>query len=93
MALGLISVKIMSNSCHCGKALTSLFLPESCIVIGMIRNNQVILASADPIIWYGDYLLAVALSSASVPMLNFVLNKKHPVHYSPKECFIKKPTI
>ena len=93
MALGLISVKILSNRCYCGKALTSLSLPESCIVLGVIRNNQVILESAEPIIWYGDYILAVALNSASVPLLNFVLNKKHPVSYSAKECFIKNSTI
>ncbi|MBW4429306.1 MAG: hypothetical protein KME50_34155 [Nostoc desertorum CM1-VF14] len=93
MALGLISVKILSNICYCGKALTSLSLPESCIILGIVRNNQVILASAEPIIWYGDYILAVALNSASVPMLNFVLNKKHPVHYLPKECFINNSTI
>ncbi|MBH8553350.1 TrkA C-terminal domain-containing protein [Nostocaceae cyanobacterium CENA357] len=93
MALSLISVRILSNSYHCGRALTSLSLPESCIVLGIVRNNQVIQASAEPIIWYGDYILAVALNSASVPMLSFVLNKKHPIHYSPKECFIKNSTI
>jgi Trk K+ transport system NAD-binding subunit len=93
MALGLINVKILSNSYHCGRALTSLSLPESCIFLGIVRNNQVILASAEPIIWHGDYVLAVALNSASVPLLNFVLNKKHPVRYSAKECFLKNSTI
>ncbi|MDZ7951690.1 hypothetical protein [Nostoc sp. DedQUE09] len=93
MALALTSVKIVSNSCHCGKALTSLLLPKNCIFLGIVRNNQVILASAEPIIWHGDYVLAVALNLASVPLLNFVLNKKHPVLYSAKECFIKNSTI
>jgi hypothetical protein len=30
--------------------------------IGIIRNNKVILTSAEPIIWCGDYVLAIALS-------------------------------
>lgn len=89
MALGLISTKIMNNSCHCGIALTSLKLPEKCFALGIIRDKQIILASAKPIIWCEDYILAVALSAASVPELKFVLNKTHPVHYSSQECPIK----
>jgi Trk K+ transport system NAD-binding subunit len=86
MALGLISEKISSNSCHCGIALSSLKLPEKCFALGIIRNNEIILASADPTIWYGDEILAVALNSATIPMLKFVLKKTHPVHYSCTEC-------
>lgn len=93
MALGLISVKIPFNSCHCGIALTSLQLPEKCFFLGIVRDNQLILASAEPIIWYGDYVLAIALSQALVPALKVALNKNHPIHYSHKECFIKNSTI
>jgi Trk K+ transport system NAD-binding subunit len=93
MALGLISVKIPFNSCHSGIALTSLQLPEKCFVLGIVRDNQLILASAEPIIWCGDYVLAIALSQALVPALKVALNKNHPIHYSHKECFIKNSTI
>ncbi len=93
MTLGLTSVKIPINSCHCGIALTSLQLPEKCFVLGVVRDNQLILASAEPIIWCGDYVLAIALNSALVPALKVALSKKHPVHYSHKECFIKNSTI
>ncbi|OKH57967.1 TrkA C-terminal domain-containing protein [Scytonema sp. HK-05] len=93
MALGLTSVKITLNSCHCGMVLTTLQLPEKCLVMGIVRDNLLILASAEPIIWYGDYVLAIALSQALVPALKVALNKKHPIHYSHKECFIKNLTI
>nr|WP_041555104.1 TrkA C-terminal domain-containing protein [Nostoc sp. PCC 7524] len=92
MKFGLTSVRISSCSCHCGKALTSLQLPEKCVIIGILREQQVILVSAEPTIWHGDYILAVALNSALVPMLNFALNKRHSVHYSPPKCLIKKST-
>jgi Trk K+ transport system NAD-binding subunit len=92
MDFGITSVQISSCSCHCGKALTSLQLPEKCLIIGIIRQQQVILTSAEPTIWTGDYILAVALNSAFVPMLNFTLKKRHPVHYSPPKCLIKKST-
>ncbi|MBD2726365.1 hypothetical protein H6G96_08500 [Nostoc sp. FACHB-892] len=64
-------------------------MPNKCFALGIIRNNQIILASAKPIIWCEDYILAVALSAASVPELKFALNKTHPVHYSSQECPIK----
>ncbi|WP_414528045.1 hypothetical protein [Nodularia chucula] len=89
MALGLKTAKITSNSCHCGIALTSLKLPKKCFALGIIRDNQIILSSAEPIIWCEDDILAVALSAASVPELKFALNKRHPVHYSSQECPIK----
>lgn len=89
MALGLTSTKITNNSCHCGIALTSLKLPRKCFALGIIRDKQIILASAEPTIWCEDYILAVALNASSVPELKFTLSKTHPVHYSSQECPIK----
>ncbi|MBW4559361.1 MAG: TrkA C-terminal domain-containing protein [Trichormus sp. ATA11-4-KO1] len=88
MASSLISANITSNSCYCGIPLNSLKLPEKCFVIGLIRDNQVILASTEPTIWYGDVILTVALSASLVPMLKLVIHKTHPVHYSSQECLI-----
>ncbi|MDM9381654.1 hypothetical protein QUB80_13175 [Chlorogloeopsis sp. ULAP01] len=89
MALGLISVKIWGNSCHCGKALTSLNLPNECVIIGVVRDTEVILVNAEPIICNGDYILAVALNPALVPMLKVTLNKRYPSYYFPQEYFTK----
>lgn len=93
MALGLINTKITNNSCHCGISLASLKLPEKCFALGIIRANQIILASTEPTIWCEDYILAVALSAALVPELKLALNKKHPVHYSSQECLINHSKI
>ncbi|MBW4641419.1 MAG: TrkA C-terminal domain-containing protein [Goleter apudmare HA4340-LM2] len=90
MALALISVKIAVNSCHCGIDLTKLKLPDKCFVIGIARGNQIILASENPSIWYEDYILAVTLNSALVPMLKNILNKTHPIHYFSQKYLIKK---
>ncbi|MFH7028474.1 MAG: hypothetical protein ACHBN1_24560 [Heteroscytonema crispum UTEX LB 1556] len=92
MALGLISVKIQINSCCCGVALSSLHLPESCFVMGLIRDNHVILASKKPTICCGDDVLAIALKSAEIPALKFALNKTHPVYYSFNECLLNNST-
>ena len=89
MALGLIDVTIEINSCHCGVTLSSLKLPQSCFLIGLVRDNQVILASAEPTIHCRDKLLGVALNPALVPTLKFVLGKTHPVYCSFDECFLK----
>ncbi|MFQ4140884.1 hypothetical protein [Chlorogloeopsis sp. ULAP02] len=87
MALGLISVKIWGNSCHCGKALTSLNLPNECVIIGVVRDTQVILVNAEPIICNGDYILAVALNPALVPMLKVALNKRYSSHFFSQDYF------
>jgi hypothetical protein len=81
MELGLTSEKIQINSCYCDITLTSIQLPQNCFVLGIVRENQIILASAEPTIWCGDYVLALAFSSALFPALKFTLNKRHPVYY------------
>ncbi|WP_244329204.1 hypothetical protein [Tolypothrix sp. PCC 7910] len=92
MHLALTGVKIAGNSCHCGQALSSLKLPDKCVALGIVRDMQVIPANAEPAICDGDYILAVALNSALVPMLKFALNQKHPIHYAPPKCLLKNYT-
>lgn len=93
MALGLTSVQIVSNSCHCGVALNSLELPDQCFILGIVRNNQVILASEEITIWHGDYILAIALSSSLIPMLKYILQKTHPIYYSLNSCLLNNSTL
>jgi NhaP-type Na+/H+ and K+/H+ antiporter len=92
MALGLISVKIQINSSYCGIALSSLHLPEKCFLIGLVRDNQVILANQEPTICCGDEVLAIALNSPQVPALKFALNKTHSIYYSFNECLLNNST-
>ncbi len=88
MALALISEKIQINSCYCGVTLSSLRLPEKCLLIGLVRGNQVILASTDITIFYGDEILSIALNSSQLPALKYTWNKTHPVYYSFNECLL-----
>jgi hypothetical protein len=88
MALGLTSVKIRINSCYCGIALSHLKLPQSCFLLGILRGECIILASAEPTIYCGDNLLGIALNSVQMPALKFVLQKTHPIYYSFDECLL-----
>ena len=51
-----IQVQIQFNSCYCGIALTSIQLPVDCIFLGIVRAGRIILASAEPTIYCGDYV-------------------------------------
>ena len=77
-----IEVQIQFNSCYCGVDLNSLQLPNNCQCLGIVRNKKVILASENPTISCGDYILAVALFSGFAPELEFTLKKTHPVLWS-----------
>lgn len=93
MALGLITVKVQINNCWCGVALSNLQLLPNCFLIGLVRGDQVILASAEPTICCGDELLALTLNLAQVPALKFLLQKTHPIYYSCVECSLNNSTI
>ncbi|WP_051036598.1 TrkA C-terminal domain-containing protein [Calothrix sp. PCC 6303] len=88
MALDLTSVKIQINSCYCGMALSHLKLPPNCFLLGIVRGVHIILASEEATIHCGDDLLGVALSSAQMPALKFILQKTHPIYYSFNECLL-----
>ncbi|WP_445249508.1 TrkA C-terminal domain-containing protein [Microcoleus sp. OTE_8_concoct_300] len=75
----LIQVAILFNSSYCGMALNDIQLPSSGQCLGLARKGRVILASENPVIYYGDCILAVALNSAIAPELYVTLKKTHPV--------------
>ncbi|MUL36673.1 TrkA C-terminal domain-containing protein [Gloeocapsopsis dulcis] len=80
----LVGVIIQENSCYCGISLKNIQLPEKCICLGVVRDGEVILASAKEItLWCGDYVMAIAFSPAIVPALKVLLKKTHPISWSP----------
>ncbi|MGG6298341.1 TrkA C-terminal domain-containing protein [Leptolyngbya sp. AN02str] len=85
---GLVSVNILTNSCHCGIALSQIVVPENCTVLGVLRGDQIILFNDDPIVQFGDYVLALALHPALLPALKVALKKTHRVCYSLNECTV-----
>lgn len=82
----LIQVQIQFNSCYCGITLTTIQLPDNCIFLGCVRAGRMILASAEPSIYCGDYVLALALKPAIVPAVKVILKKTHPVLWFPLKC-------
>lgn len=82
----LIQVQIQFTSCYCGTALTAIQLPDNCIFLGIVRAGRMIIASAEPTIFCGDYVLALALKPAIVPAVTVILKKTHPVFWSPLQC-------
>lgn len=83
----LVGTTIQTNSCYCGIDSNRIQLPPNCILLGVMREGQVILASAEEIIiHFGDYVLALALIPAIAPALKAILKKTHPVSWSPLKC-------
>lgn len=86
----IIAVTIQANSSHCGIKLKKLPIPESCLMLGLVRNNKVIFANINPAIWCGDYIVAITLNSALIPALKLALKRTHRVYYSLKDCPLEK---
>jgi NhaP-type Na+/H+ and K+/H+ antiporter len=82
MGLALISAKVQINSCYFGMILSSVHLPKDCLLLGLVRNKQILLASTETTIFCGDEIVGIALNSSQLPALKYTLNKTHPVYYS-----------
>ncbi len=89
----IFGVLIQDNSVHCGIHLTDIQLPEQCLFLGILRETQVISATDNPIIFAGDYILAIATHPMMVPALKVTLKKIHSVYYSLNSCLLEaRPT-
>jgi len=82
----LLGVKVQFNSVYCGKYLTTIPVPKNCIILGCLRNQEVISSSQNPLINIGDYILAITLHPMMLPELEFILKKTCPVYYSLNDC-------
>lgn len=80
----LVGATIQANSCYCGIPLKKIQLPDNCLMLGLVRQGNLMLASAEePTVYCGDRLLALALHPAIAPTLKVSLKKTHPVSWSP----------
>lgn len=88
----LVGVTIQVNSCYCGSNLKTIQLSENCIWLGLVRKGQVILASGaeELTIYWGDYILALALKRAIAPTLRSILKKTHPITWSPLQSSLNR---
>lgn len=89
----LFGVLIQVNSIYCGIHLTEIQLPEKCAFLGILRGSQVISVKDNPIIYAGDYILAIAIHPMMVPALKVTLKKIHSLYYSLNNCLLEsRPT-
>ncbi|MBD2613665.1 TrkA C-terminal domain-containing protein [Nostoc punctiforme FACHB-252] len=89
----LFGVLIQANSIYCGICLTEIQLPEKCTFLGILRDSKVISVSDNPIIYAGDYILAIAIHPMMVPALKVTLKKIHSLYYSLNNCLLEaRPT-
>lgn len=86
----LTQVTIQFNSCYCGLPLSAIKLPEHCLCLGIIRKDELILASSEPTINCGDDILALAIKGGNAPELEFILRKHHPISWSGISCDLAK---
>ncbi len=84
-----VCVWIQPNSNFCGMILADIKLPEKCVLLGILREIQVISATENPTIYPGDYILAIAIHSMIAPSLKATLKKTHPVYYSLNTCSLE----
>ncbi|WP_392533470.1 TrkA C-terminal domain-containing protein [Nostoc sp. C117] len=89
----LFGVLIQANSIYCGIHLTEIQLPDKCAFLGILRENQVISATDNPIIFAGDYILAIATHPMMVPALKVTLKKIHSLYYSVNSCLLEARPI
>jgi len=70
-------IRIQFNSIHCGQRLSAVqnTLPAQCHILGLIRDNKVIVAAEDPTVLDQDVLIVVSLDSSLVPSLKVHLKK------------------
>lgn len=74
----LIQVWIQPHSQHCGCKVSQICLPKQCQIMGLIRQEEVILAGEDPIICSNDLVIAVAINPMFLPELKLCLERaKH----------------
>ncbi|MEH1863166.1 MAG: TrkA C-terminal domain-containing protein [Nostoc sp.] len=85
----MFGVLIQANSIYCGIHLTDIQLPNQCIFLGILREEQVISAIDNPSIFVGDYILARATHPMMVPALKVTLKKIHSVYYSLNSCLLE----
>lgn len=82
----LVEVTIAFNSYFCSIALNDIAIPEFCVVLGLVREGEAILASVQPMVHCGDHVLAIVLKPTLTPVLKVALKKTHLVRYMLQIC-------
>jgi len=89
----LLNVTIRDNSSYCGLPLSTIEIPEGCALLGLLRQEDVILINENPTLATGDIILAIALHPMLIPALKVALKRSHPVYYSLNYCSLNSNRI
>jgi Trk K+ transport system NAD-binding subunit len=74
----LVQIWIQPHNRNCGHNISELCLPQQCQVMGLIRQEKIILANEDPVICGHDFVVAVAVNPMFLPELKLCLEQaKH----------------
>lgn len=73
--------KIQFNSIYCGISLEEIRLPKQCYLLGLVRQNEMILTCDNPIVQEQDLLLAVAIDPSLSPELEVCLKQTQYVSW------------
>lgn len=76
----ILTIRIQPFSYHCGRSLQSIPLPDSCHLLGIVRQENVILADSNPVIAEQDFVIAVAINSMFAPALMVCLKQSKSMH-------------
>jgi Trk K+ transport system NAD-binding subunit len=71
----LVQVWIQPHNRNCGHSISELYLPQQCKVMGLIRQEEIILANEDPVICSNDFVVAVAVNPMFLPELKVCLEQ------------------
>jgi len=71
------------NSQYIGKPIDSIPVPDCCAILGLVRQDNLILAASNPVIEEEDYLIAVAMNPQILPELKHCLNRTQQLHWKP----------
>jgi trk system potassium uptake protein TrkA len=67
---------ITEQALVCGKSLKDISLPRDCILISVIRDEEVIIPNGFTVLKSGDYIIAVSSQKDQEELKNYFLNKK-----------------
>lgn len=72
----LSEIVISELAAVCGRSLRDISLPRDCILISVIRDEEVIIPNGFTVLQCGDYIIAVSSQADQEELKNYFLKKK-----------------
>jgi trk system potassium uptake protein TrkA len=69
-------ISIKNSSPVCGKSLKDIDIPKDCILISVIRDEEVIIPNGFTLLQAGDYVIAVSSNDNQQILKNFFITQQ-----------------